>query len=63
MSYNKAPINKLMDNLGLDEYSKEKREGQCKMIELALRQYNRESKDNKVWWIESNKFYKLEKLL
>ena len=63
MSYNKAPINKLMDNLGLDEYSKEKREGQCKMIELALRQYNRESKNNKVWWIESNKFYKLEKLL
>jgi hypothetical protein len=63
MSYNKAPMNKLMENLGLDEYSGEKRDSQCKMIELALRQYNREARDSKVWWIESNKFYKLEKLL
>ncbi len=63
MSYNKAPMNKLMENLGLDEYSGEKRDSQCKIIELALRQYNREARDSKVWWIESNKLYKLEKLL
>jgi hypothetical protein len=63
MSYNKAPMNKLMENLGLDEYSTEKRDSQCKMIELALREYNREARDGKVWWIESNKLYKLEKLL
>jgi hypothetical protein len=63
MSYNKAPMNKLMENLGLDEFSSEKRENQCKMIEIALRQYNRESRDEKVWWIETNKLYKLEKLL
>jgi hypothetical protein len=63
MSYNKAPMNKLMANLDLDISETEKRENQCKQIELTLRQYNREARDGKVWWIESNKLYKLEKLL
>lgn len=61
MSYNKAPMNKLMSNLSLDIDPFDKRGDQCKMIELALRKYNREQEI--VWWIESNKTYKLEKLL
>ena len=63
MSYNRAPMNKLIKNLELAESQADKREDQCKQIEIALRKYNREHKDKKVWWIESNKLYKLEKLL
>jgi superfamily II DNA or RNA helicase len=63
MSYNRAPMSKLIKNLGLAESQVDKREDQCIQIELALRKYNREHKDDKVWWIESNKLYKLEKLL
>ena len=63
MSYNKAPMNKLMTNLDLDVVSTDKRGDQCNMIELALRKYNREHTDGKIWWIESTKIYKLEKIL
>jgi superfamily II DNA or RNA helicase len=63
MSYNKAPMNKLMENLNIDIDPKQRRENQCQSIELALRKYNREHTDGKIWWIESNKSYKLEKIL
>ena len=63
MSYNKAPMNKLMDNLDIELDPKQKRENQCQSIELTLRKYNREKIDDKIWWIETNKLYKLEKLL
>jgi hypothetical protein len=63
MSYNKAPMNKLMDNLSIKLDPKFRREDQCESIELALRKYNREHENDKIWWIETNKSYKLEKLL
>lgn len=63
MSYNKAPMNKLMDNLNIKIDPKHRREDQCESIEITLRKYNREQVDNKIWWIETNKSYKLEKLL
>jgi superfamily II DNA or RNA helicase len=63
MSYNRLPMDKLIKNLGLDAQKTDKRETNCKEIELVLRRYNREAKDSKVWWIETNKIYKLEKLL
>jgi hypothetical protein len=63
MSYNRGPMDKLMTNLGLDVSKIVKRETHCDEIEMTLRRYNRENKDGKVWWIETNKMYKLEKLL
>ena len=63
MSYNRTPMDKLIKNLGLEADKSDKRDSNCKQIELALRKYNRESRGGKVWWIETNKIYKLEKLL
>ena len=63
MSYNKAPMNKLMDNLNIEIDPNYRREEQCESIELVLRKYHREHLDDKIWWIETNKSYKLEKLL
>ncbi len=63
MSYTKAPMEKLLDNLELDHDKREKRENICRIIELALRKYNREKLDDRIWWIESNKFYTLEKII
>ncbi len=63
MSYNRGPMNKLLDNLGIEQDKVEKRENQCKIIELALRRYQRDKIENRVWWIESNKYYRLEKII
>jgi hypothetical protein len=64
MSYNKPPMIKLMENLEIEIEEGNKREDQCEIIELTLRQYHREHRgDDKVWWIESNKSYKLDKIL
>ena len=64
MSYNRPPMIKLMENLDIEIEEGNKREDQCEIIELTLRQYHREHRgDDKVWWIESNKLYKLDKIL
>lgn len=63
MSYNKSQMIKLLENLEIEPEKSDKRENQCNVIELILRKYNREEKNGFVWWIESNKFYQLEKLL
>jgi len=63
MSYNRTPMNKIMDNIELDVHKDIRREDQCKQIELQLRKLNNEHELDKVWWIESNRLYKLDKLL
>ena len=63
MSYNRIPMNKIMDNIELDVHKDIRREDQCKQIELQLRKLNNEHELDKVWWIESNRLYKLDKLL
>jgi len=63
MSYNRNPMNKIMENLGLEVNKGGKREDQCKLIELELRKLHTEKELDQVWWIESNRLYRLEKIL
>ncbi len=63
MSYTKAPMNKLIENLAIEDIDKsDKRENYCEKIELTLREYDRQQFEDRIWWIESNKFYRLAKL-
>ena len=63
MNYTKAPMNKLLENLEIDYDKNDKRSNLCRIIEISLRKYNREHLDDRIWWIESNKFYTLEKII
>jgi hypothetical protein len=61
MSYNQKIMDKILENLGVDNEEEWKRADKCENIEITLRRNNKEQYEDKIWWLESHIPYVLQK--